>query len=118
MDARPSARFRLQPLQSMPRFLVVLFPLFAVLALLLRGRPVLTACTDAPPRERWAWLPRHALQADLDHCPRCGGPMRWLEAATTREAAARLLGKLGLAPQPPPRPGRAPWGQLELPFRT
>jgi hypothetical protein len=38
---------RLQPLQSMPRFLVVLFPLFAVLALLLRGRPVLTACTVA-----------------------------------------------------------------------
>jgi hypothetical protein len=38
---------RLQPLQSMPRFLLVLFPLFAVLAILLRGRPVLTACTIA-----------------------------------------------------------------------
>jgi len=38
---------RLQPLQSMPRFLVVLFPLFAVLAILLRGKPLLTACTVA-----------------------------------------------------------------------
>ncbi|HEX7625099.1 MAG TPA: transposase, partial [Anaeromyxobacteraceae bacterium] len=70
--------------------------------------------TDAPPRRRWAWLLRHVFQADLEHCPRCNGPMRWLEAATTREAAARLLGKLGLAPRPPPAPRRAPWGQLEL----
>jgi hypothetical protein len=38
---------RLQPLQSLPRFLVVLFPLFAVLAIGLRGRPLLTACTIA-----------------------------------------------------------------------
>lgn len=38
---------RLQPLQSMPRFLVVLFPLFAVLAVVLRGKPFATACTIA-----------------------------------------------------------------------
>jgi hypothetical protein len=38
---------RLQPLQSMPRFFVVIFPLFAVLAVLLRGRPLLTACLIA-----------------------------------------------------------------------
>ena len=38
---------RLQPLQSMPRFLVVLFPLFAALALLVRGRPLLTAIAIA-----------------------------------------------------------------------
>ncbi|HEX3594344.1 MAG TPA: mannosyltransferase family protein [Polyangiaceae bacterium] len=38
---------RLQPLQSMPRFLVVLFPLFAALALLVRGRPLLTATAIA-----------------------------------------------------------------------
>ena len=71
----------------------------------------------APPRKRWSWLLARVFQADLENCPRCGGPMRCLEAATTREAAARLLGKLGLAPQPPPAPRRAPWGQLELPFR-
>lgn len=35
---------RLQPLQSMPRFLVVLFPLFMVMAMKLRGRPLGTAC--------------------------------------------------------------------------
>lgn len=38
---------RLQPLQSMPRFFVVIFPLFAALAVLLRGRPLLTACLIA-----------------------------------------------------------------------
>lgn len=38
---------RLQPLQSMPRFLVVLFPLFLALAHVLRGRPLLTTCTIA-----------------------------------------------------------------------
>jgi hypothetical protein len=38
---------RLQPLQSMPRFLVVLFPIFAVLAMRLKGRPLAFACTVA-----------------------------------------------------------------------
>jgi hypothetical protein len=38
---------RLQPLQSMPRFLVVLFPLFVALALLVRNRPLLTAVAVA-----------------------------------------------------------------------
>jgi hypothetical protein len=38
---------RLQPLQSMPRFLVVIFPLFAALALSLRGRPILTTLVVA-----------------------------------------------------------------------
>jgi hypothetical protein len=38
---------RLQPLQSMPRFLVVLFPLFAALALLVHKRPLLTATAIA-----------------------------------------------------------------------
>jgi hypothetical protein len=42
-------------------------------------------------RKRWAWLLAHVFQADLDTCPRCGGPMRWVEAATTRKSAARLL---------------------------
>jgi hypothetical protein len=45
--------------------------------------------------------------------------MRLLEAATTQQWAARLLAKLGLAPQPPPAPSRARalFGQLQLPFR-
>src|SRR5206468_3947106 len=71
---------------------------------------------EPPRRNRWAWLLAHVFRADLDHCVRCGGPMRWAEAATTRKSAARLLAKLGLAPQPPPEPRRAPLGQLALPF--
>ena len=37
-----------------------------------------------PPRKRWAWLLRHVFSVDLDSCGRCGGPMRWVEAATAR----------------------------------
>jgi hypothetical protein len=72
---------------------------------------------EAPPRrKRWAWLLQHVFRADLDTCPNCAGPMRWLEAATTREASERLLTKRGLAPQPPPSPRSDPRGQLGLPF--
>lgn len=39
---------------------------------------------------------RHDLLAqvfrgDADACPRCGGPMRWLDVATTQQAATQLL---------------------------
>jgi hypothetical protein len=65
---------------------------------------------------RWAWLLRHVFLADLDTCPRCGGPMRWLEAAIDKEAVARLLAKHGLGPQPPPHARPTLLGQLELTF--
>jgi hypothetical protein len=72
---------------------------------------------EVPPRrKRWAWLLRHVLQADLDTCPRCSGPMRWLEAASTPEQARHLLARLGVAPRPPPRRPAPPLGQLTLPF--
>lgn len=74
-----------------------------------------------PPRRRWSWLLKHVFAADLDHCPRCGGPMRWLEAATAEDAIARLMAKHGLAPRPPPRSRPAPVPcaqQLTLPFGT
>jgi hypothetical protein len=52
---------------------------------------------DAPAplsgRARWGWLIGHVFLADVEHCTRCGGPMRWVEAATTAEAIARLLAK-------------------------
>jgi putative transposase len=71
---------------------------------------------EPPRRNRWAWLLAHVFRADVETCARCGGPMRWVEAATTPKSAARLLAKLGLAPQPPPAPSPAPLGQLALPF--
>jgi len=38
---------------------------------------------DCEPRRRpWAWLLRHVFQIDVSVCTACGGPMRWLEAAT------------------------------------
>ncbi|MBN2194904.1 MAG: hypothetical protein JW751_18955 [Polyangiaceae bacterium] len=59
----------------------------------------------APPRHRWAWLLRHVFSADSDTCPRCGGPMRWLEAGTTPEVVDRLLREHRLVARAPPPPG-------------
>ena len=69
-------------------------------------------------RSRWGWLIAHVLLADVEHCARCGGPMRWVEAATSAEAIARLLAKHGLGPRPPP-PSRSAYradGQLSFGF--
>jgi hypothetical protein len=33
----------------------------------------------------------HTFRADLEHCPRCGGPMRWAEVATGEAALALLI---------------------------
>jgi hypothetical protein len=64
-------------------------------------------------RSRWGWLLRHVFRADVDTCSLCGGPMRWLEAATQQTAIA----KHGLAPQPPPEPrASVPLGQLAFSF--
>jgi hypothetical protein len=71
---------------------------------------------EPAPRKRWAWLLRHVFKADLDTCPRCGGAMRWVEAARTKEAARHLLARLGLGPRPPPARPFVPLGQLVLPF--
>jgi hypothetical protein len=72
------------------------------------------APTPTRGRSRWGWLLRHVFRAQVETCCRCGGPMRWVEAATEPTATARLLAKHGLAPQPPSRtttadgPGSAP----------
>lgn len=69
-----------------------------------------------PTRHRWAWLLAHVFRADLDTCPRCGGPMRWVEAALTQPAIDRLLAAHGLGPGPPLPLHRPIPGQLTLPF--
>jgi hypothetical protein len=68
-----------------------------------------------PRRKPWAWLLRHVFQVDVSICVRCGGVTRWLEAATTPEALARVLAKHGLGARPPPEL-RAKPGQLRLAF--
>lgn len=51
---------------------------------------------DSPtPRKRWAWLLAHVFAADLENCPRCSGPMRWADVATTRAQISRLLAEHG-----------------------
>jgi hypothetical protein len=75
-------------------------------------------------RSRWGWLYRHVFRTDVDICSQCGGPMRWVEAATTPDAIGRLLAEHGqapslngLGPRAPPRASAAgTFGQLELPF--
>jgi hypothetical protein len=48
--------------------------------------PLGTPDADPPRsrRARWGWLIGHVFLADVEHCNRCSGPMRWLEAATTQ----------------------------------
>jgi hypothetical protein len=53
---------------------------------------------------------------DVETCSRCGGPMRWVEAATKTDAVGRLLAKHGLAARPPPKREFVPLGQLLLPL--
>jgi hypothetical protein len=68
-------------------------------------------------RTRWGWLLKHVFRADVDTCSECGGPMRWVEAATTAEAIGRLLRKHGLRREPPKqREACVPRGHLRLPF--
>ncbi len=69
-----------------------------------------------PPPNRWAWLLAHVFRADLDKCPRCGGPMRWVEVALTQPSIARLLAEHGVGPRPPPHVPRPSSCQLSLPF--
>ncbi len=69
-----------------------------------------------PPRNRWAWFLGHVFRADLDKCPRCGGPMRWVEAALTQPSTARLLAEYGMGPRSPPLVHRHSSSQLSLPF--
>ena len=67
-------------------------------------------------RSRWGWLLRHVFRADVETCARCGGPMRWVEAATQKDAIGRLMAKHGLGPRPPPPEPFTPLGQVRLPF--
>lgn len=62
--------------------------------------------TDDTPhsRKRWAWLLAHVFKADMEHCPRCNGPLRWAEVATTRADITRLLAEQGIGPRAPPSP--------------
>ena len=72
---------------------------------------------QAPRRKRWGWMLRHVFREDVDHCDLCGGPMRWLEVATTNDAIQKAMADHGLAPAPAPRPKwRPPQEQLALGF--
>ena len=76
------------------------------------------AANPAPPyRKPWSWLLRHVFLKDVSHCPRCGGPMRWAEVATTPEAIERLMVAHGEAPAPAPRTVPVPPEQLRFNFR-
>jgi len=47
-------------------------------------------------RKPWAWLVRHVFVEDVSRCPKCSGPMRWLEVASSPDAIANLLARHGL----------------------
>ena len=69
-----------------------------------------------PYRKPWAWLLKHVFLKDVSHCPRCGGPMRWVEVATSQAAIERLMAEHGEAPRPASRRAPVPPEQLGFKF--
>lgn len=67
-------------------------------------------------RKPWAWLIRYVFFEDVSVCPKCDGPMRWLEVATEPGDIARLLARHDFGSSPEVRPRAPPLGQLRLPF--
>jgi len=63
---------------------------------------------DDPPiaarRIPWALLLRRVFAVEVWTCARCGGRRRVVAVVTEPHAVRRLLGSLGLAAEPPPRP--------------
>jgi hypothetical protein len=46
------------------------------------------------------------FELDLEHCQNCGGELNIIAAILERPVIEKILARLGLDPQPPPR-GRA-----------
>ena len=80
-------------------------------------KPELDPNAALPAWKPWAWLLRHVFLKEVSHCPRCGGPMRWVEVATSQEAIERLMAQHGEAPAPVPRPPQVPAEQLGFKLR-
>lgn len=57
-----------------------------------------------PSRIRWARLFRRVLDIDMQHCLNCGGgKLKIISALRERPVVEKILTRLGLDPQPPPR---------------
>jgi hypothetical protein len=65
------------------------------------GRPVWSKSVDEPVR-----LLKRVFELDLEHCQNCGGELNIIAAILERPVIEKILARLGLDPQPPPR-GRA-----------
>ena len=60
-----------------------------------------------PHRISWARLLKRVFDIDMQHCPNCGGgELKIIAAILERPVIEKILGHLGLDPQPPPK-GRA-----------
>ena len=68
-----------------------------------RGAPCRSACPLS-----WARLLKRVFDIDLEHCPRCGGPLKIIAAIEHPPVIAKILTHLGLPARAPPRsPARA-----------
>ena len=50
-----------------------------------------------------ARLVKRVFDIDLEHCPRCGGPLKIIAAIEHRPVIAKILAQLGLLARAPPR---------------
>jgi Putative transposase len=56
-----------------------------------------------PMRLGWAKLLKRVFNLNLTHCLHCSGQLRIVAAILQRQAIEKILNRLGLDPQPPPR---------------
>ena len=50
-----------------------------------------------------ARLLKRVFDFDLEHCPNCGGELKIIAAILEQPVIEKMLGHLGLDPQPPPK---------------
>ncbi len=80
-----------------------------------RPEPTAPRKTRTAGRHPWAYLLERTFRTV---CPRCAGPLRLVEIATTPDAIRRVMTRAGLAPMPPPEPLPRIRAQLSLDLQS
>jgi hypothetical protein len=59
-------------------------------------------------------LLKRVFDIDLEHCPRCGDPLKIIAAIEHPSVIAKILTHLGLSARAPPRSPARPFDRLQI----